>query len=500
MKRKVMDKCVVFYSWESDLPNSTNRGFIQKALENAAKSIRDDDSIKVEPVIDRDTQGVPGAPDIPSVIFEKIEQAQMFVCDVSIINKRTKFRKTTNPNVLVELGYAIKTLGLERIVMVMNTAFGKPELLPFDLNKKRVVPYYLPEHSGDKAKERNELKSKLGNALRTIVSHTDKTRTKGKRSGKKDKLKEECEDVLLNGNKQDWLGLVDELWYNIPKKLLEWKPEAEQVWGKGVAEREEAARMEAVEICLPSFVPIFVAVEKGRMDLWQESTGPLRQLLLLSNQMGAGFTDVIEIGSHMLYFAGNLGMAIAARTKQLDFISKWMQLPMPREQHYEADGKPWAEVKSAHYLWGHFMQDRFQEILTICKLDYLSGFFTDKEQLVKYLFLGNLGQSLYELSLYIRDEKDRKSIEDKDKKRFRHDLMVHPVWILMNADEFKAATWELFGSPEGVLKFAFPNENVDTEKFWEWWKNWKEICSSSMGNRPFLSRKANWLTLPGEPI
>ncbi len=146
------------------------------------------------------------------------------------------------------------------------------------------------------------------------------------------------------------------------------------------------------------------------------------------------------------------------------------------------------------------MQDRFQEILKICKLDYLSGFFTDEERLVKYLFLGNLGQSLYELSLYIMDEKARKSIEDKDIARFRHNLMVHPVWILMKAEEFKAATWELFDSSEGVLKFVFPNENVGTEKFWKWWKNWKEICISSMGNRPFLSREATWLTLPGEPI
>ena len=48
---------VVFYSWQSDLPNRTNRSFIQQALENIAKSIRADDSIDVEPVIDRDTQG-----------------------------------------------------------------------------------------------------------------------------------------------------------------------------------------------------------------------------------------------------------------------------------------------------------------------------------------------------------------------------------------------------------------------------------------------------------
>lgn len=78
--------CKIFYSWQSDLPNSTNRGFIQDALNKAVKSLRNDDFIEVEPVIDRDTQNVAGAPDIVKTIFDKIEQAQIFVCDVSIIN------------------------------------------------------------------------------------------------------------------------------------------------------------------------------------------------------------------------------------------------------------------------------------------------------------------------------------------------------------------------------------------------------------------------------
>jgi len=167
-----MGESKVFYSWQSDLPNSTNRGFIQKALENAAKAIRVDDSIKVEPVIDRDTAGVPGAPDIASTIFAKIEEAQVFACDVSIINEGEKSRPTPNPNVLIELGYAIKTLGSERILMIMNTAFGIPELLPFDLSKKRVVTYNMPEAQQDRAPERKILETKLESGLRSILAQT----------------------------------------------------------------------------------------------------------------------------------------------------------------------------------------------------------------------------------------------------------------------------------------------------------------------------------------
>jgi hypothetical protein len=35
-------KSIVFYSWQSDLPNATNRGFIQQALDNVARAITAD--------------------------------------------------------------------------------------------------------------------------------------------------------------------------------------------------------------------------------------------------------------------------------------------------------------------------------------------------------------------------------------------------------------------------------------------------------------------------
>ena len=162
---------IIFYSWQSDLPNATNRGFIQKALENASKAIRHDESIEVEPVIDRDTSGVPGSPDIARTIFAKIEAAQVFVCDVSIINRESNARATPNPNVLVELGYALRALGEEKILMVMNSAYGEPELLPFDLKMKKVVKYYMSKESKNRATERRNLESRFEEELRTIYAY-----------------------------------------------------------------------------------------------------------------------------------------------------------------------------------------------------------------------------------------------------------------------------------------------------------------------------------------
>ncbi|QSJ20373.1 hypothetical protein JYQ62_17735 [Nostoc sp. UHCC 0702] len=151
------------------MPNPTNRGLIEKALEDAVKDIRNDDSIQVEPVIDRDTVGVPGSPDIAHTIFGKIEQAQVFVCDISIINQNTSSRSTPNPNVLIELGYAIKALGWDNIIMVINSAFGKPEELPFDLRMRRVITYHMPKESEDRATERKKLEKTFTAALRSIL-------------------------------------------------------------------------------------------------------------------------------------------------------------------------------------------------------------------------------------------------------------------------------------------------------------------------------------------
>jgi len=168
-------KCVVFYSWQSDLPNKLNRGFIQDALEAAAKAIRTDDTLEVEPVIDRDTSGVPGSPDIAQTILAKIDQAQVFVCDVSIVNAGELNRVTPNPNVLIELGYAIKVMGLDRIILVMNTSFGKPEQLPFDLRSKRVLTYEAKEGEADRSPERKKLTGALIGALRAVIETLERT-------------------------------------------------------------------------------------------------------------------------------------------------------------------------------------------------------------------------------------------------------------------------------------------------------------------------------------
>jgi hypothetical protein len=160
----------IFYSWQSDLPNSTNRGLIQKALDGAAKALVKEGTVDVQPVIERDTFGIPGAPDIAKAIFDKIDAADVFVADVSIINRKDGGKLTPNPNVLVELGYALGVLGDARIILVANTEYGEIKELPFDLRMRRTVPYRATEGAGDIATARNDLQGKLTGALGTALS------------------------------------------------------------------------------------------------------------------------------------------------------------------------------------------------------------------------------------------------------------------------------------------------------------------------------------------
>ena len=55
---------LVFYSWQSDLPNKTNRGLIEQALGRAVKVISENGHLEQAIRLDSDTTGVPGSPDI----------------------------------------------------------------------------------------------------------------------------------------------------------------------------------------------------------------------------------------------------------------------------------------------------------------------------------------------------------------------------------------------------------------------------------------------------
>ncbi|WP_286887593.1 hypothetical protein [Aneurinibacillus sp. UBA3580] len=143
-------KINVFYSWQSDLPNNSNRSFINDAIKKAINKLSYE--IKVFAEYDRDTLGTTGSPDISDTIFTKINKSDIFICDISIINKDYPGRKTPNPNVLVELGYAAKALGWEKVICLFNKKYGELTDVPFDINHRRILVY-----DSDKANEKQRV-------------------------------------------------------------------------------------------------------------------------------------------------------------------------------------------------------------------------------------------------------------------------------------------------------------------------------------------------------
>jgi hypothetical protein len=160
---------VIFYSWQSDLPAEHNQHLILSALQDAASQIRADGSLSVEPVVDRDTAGVPGTPDIAAVILDKIENCDVVVCDVTPIGiVGPQSRPTPNPNVMLELGYALRARGWGRVLLVFNQAYGKVTDLPFDLRTKRVIPYRADSDANAPDAGRAHLGHELEDALRLL--------------------------------------------------------------------------------------------------------------------------------------------------------------------------------------------------------------------------------------------------------------------------------------------------------------------------------------------
>jgi len=165
----------VFYSWQSESPEKTNRYLIRDALEGAMRNIQNEYGLNERPEINHDTKGTPGLPDIVQTIFSKIEASSAFVADVTFTSESCKGRLCANTNVLIELGFALHSLGDERIILVMNDAFGSPkDQMPFNLAARRWPITFTLQPGADKQAYKTavkKLEDQLSIALKTMVNN-----------------------------------------------------------------------------------------------------------------------------------------------------------------------------------------------------------------------------------------------------------------------------------------------------------------------------------------
>lgn len=135
----------IFFSWQSDLPSNQTKRFIEDCIEMAKNKLAETISI----VPDEATRNRLGSPDIMESIFDKIEECDLFIADVSIVGSYLPEKAESdeepkcfpNPNVLLELGYASSCISWDRCICLANTKYGDISKLPFDLNHRRITPF-----------------------------------------------------------------------------------------------------------------------------------------------------------------------------------------------------------------------------------------------------------------------------------------------------------------------------------------------------------------------
>lgn len=171
-KKKTTMATTIFYSWQNDSPKKTNLNAIRSALKKACKRLEAaEPTLKLVP--DEATRDTSGSPNIALKILEKIEAADIFVADVTTVTPPGADRPCPNPNVGYELGYAVATLGWDRVILLFNDAIGNfPADLPFDFVQNRASPYSFGET--DRASKVNDLAAFLEMAVKAVINKNPK--------------------------------------------------------------------------------------------------------------------------------------------------------------------------------------------------------------------------------------------------------------------------------------------------------------------------------------
>jgi len=78
-------------------------GFDSRSIRNASNKIEIEiHDTRIE--LDEATKRMPGSPNIPKTILDKIETSDIFICDLPTINSKVAkgFKKVPNPNVPID--------------------------------------------------------------------------------------------------------------------------------------------------------------------------------------------------------------------------------------------------------------------------------------------------------------------------------------------------------------------------------------------------------------
>jgi len=184
----------IFYSWQTTTDTKFNKSFIYSCIEKAIKKLQQKPTFKdVKFEIQEGIRGEPGSPPVASKITdERIPNCDIFIADLSVVNQVSKlskfitnllgdkFKPFQNNNVINEHGIALNALGPEKIIHVLNNAYGSPnenpDNIPFDLRHLRFpieYDYCKKTSNKDKVQEAliNDLRSTLELTTKYALQH-----------------------------------------------------------------------------------------------------------------------------------------------------------------------------------------------------------------------------------------------------------------------------------------------------------------------------------------
>lgn len=276
----------LFYAWQSDRPSELCRSFVREALKSAADKILETRQITV--LIDSDTQGVPGTPPVSDTILRKIDDCDGFLADLTLVASTDADKKSPNPNVLVEYGYALKAKGHARVILAMNTAFGSPDFLPFDLRHLR-HPLKFEAGPGLADAERRKRRARFSDHLVTAINAViDAPRAAQRRTSRTT----DPETAVLKhlNDFRSRRGAIGPRWHmSSPRALIDVAPFA--------LLDERRLDLRVVKAARPSFAPAFAeAVETTTQQGRWISRDPPQQVLGLPNPVSSWATSLTSQG------------------------------------------------------------------------------------------------------------------------------------------------------------------------------------------------------------
>ncbi|WP_316828616.1 hypothetical protein [Pedobacter miscanthi] len=182
-------KLKIFFSWQS-ADTKHNKNFISDCIAGAVKKIKQTPDFKnIEFIITDALRHQVGQVAVADTIIDTVIPAcDIFVADLTatrvsgLVRFFTGSKPIPNPNVMTEYGVALKSLGKERIISLINTSTnGSPrnnaEIIPFDVRQDRFPTEfnYSKKSENRKAEIKKTLIDDLASTLKPTIKHVLET-------------------------------------------------------------------------------------------------------------------------------------------------------------------------------------------------------------------------------------------------------------------------------------------------------------------------------------